>query len=58
MIKNAMRQAPPGLEKPERISQAYPPAARVLPAWLCHHGGDGKMWYDRFGLNVCLSKCS
>ncbi|WP_214072604.1 helix-turn-helix transcriptional regulator [Mucilaginibacter sp. dw_454] len=48
-LKQAMRQVRRD-NKLERYPKGYPLSGKSFTCWLCHHGGDGRMWYDRFGL--------
>src|SRR3569833_2735332 len=34
--------------------KGYSLSGKGFTCWLCHHGGDGKMWYERFGLKCML----
>jgi len=52
-IKHAMRQ----LRRDNKLKlypKGYPLSGKGYTCWLCHHGGDGRMWYDRFGLKCML----
>lgn len=52
-IRHAMRQLRRD-EKLKKYPDGYPLSGKGYTCWLCHHGGDGRMWYDRFGLKCML----